>query len=125
MRLKELTRNLNKEREMIFKDYFKSRYFRVDTILKNVGFDSLVETSNLLMILFEELHDKSISPRGMRILSKTNLSEKDIKSLITNFKTLDKIFDADKDSLIKIFKNEDVVNLLIESLENLKEKVLV
>jgi len=125
MRLKELTKNLNKEREMIFKDYFKSKYFKVDTILRNVDFDSLVETSNLLMILFEELHDKSISPRGIRILSKTNLSEKDVNFLINHFKTLDKIFEADKDYLIKIFKNEDAVNLLMKSLENLKEKILV
>ncbi len=125
MRLKELTRNLNKEREMIFEDYFKSKYFRMDTILRNVGFDSLVEISNLLIILFEELHDKSISPKGIRILSKTNLPEKDIKVLINHFKTLDKIFDADKDSLMKIFKNEDAVNLLMKSLENLKEKIFV
>jgi len=125
MRLKEITKNLNREREMIFKDYFKSKYSRIDTILKNVDFDSLVETSNLLMILFEELHDKSISSKCIRILSKTDLPEKDIKSLINHFKTLDKIFDADKDSLIKIFKNEDAVGLLKESLESLKEKILV
>ncbi len=49
----------------------------------------------------------------------------DSKSLTNNFKTLDKIFDADKDSLTKIFKDENFVNSLIQDLENLKEKILI
>ena len=85
MRLKELTKNLNKEREMILKDYFKSKYFKVNAILENLNFDFLLETSNLLKILFGE-SPESISPKGIRILNKTNLSEKDIKLLMKNFK---------------------------------------
>jgi len=125
MRLKELTKNLVKEREMTLKDYFKSKYPRAETILKNVDFDFLLETSNLSRILFEELHDKPISSRGIRILNKTNLLEKDINSLSNNFKTLDKIFGANKDSLIKVLKNKNVVNSLMQDLEDLKEKILM
>jgi len=125
MRLKELTKNLIREREMILKDYFKSKYLRADTILQNVDFDFLLETTNLSKILFEEVHDKPISPRGIRILNKTNLSEKDVKSLINNFKTLNKIFDANKTILLKVLKNEEVVNSLMLDLEDLREKILV
>ena len=125
MRLKELTKNLSKEREMVLMDYFQSKYFRPDNLLKNIDFDVLLEISNLSKILFEEVHDKSIFPQGIRILSKTNLSDKEIKSLINNFKTLNQIFDADMDSLMNVLKNEDVVSSLIQDLEVLKEKILV
>ncbi|MFH1585348.1 MAG: DNA integrity scanning diadenylate cyclase DisA [archaeon] len=125
MRLKELTMNLNKEREMILKDYFKSKYPKADAILKNMTFDFLLETSNIGRMLFEELNDKPISSKGMRIMSKTNLLEKDITILLTTFKTLDKIFNADKEFLEGIFKNEAFVESLIKDLDNLKEKILV
>ncbi|HUS50603.1 MAG TPA: DNA integrity scanning diadenylate cyclase DisA [Candidatus Paceibacterota bacterium] len=125
MRFKELTKNLVREREMILKDYFTSKYLGADKILQNVDFDFLLETTNLSKILFEEVHDKSISPKGIRILSKTNLSEKDTKSLINHFKTLDKLFDVNKATLLKVLKNEEVVNSLLQDLEDLREKILV
>ena len=125
MRLKELTKNLKKERELVLKDYFKFRSAKIDTLLKDMDFDFLLETSNMSRILFGELHDKPISPKGLRILDKTNLLEKEIKFLLNNFKTLNKIFEAEKESLIKIFKNEKLADSLIKDLENLKEKILI
>lgn len=124
MRLKELTKNISKERELILKDYFGSKYFKVDNSIEIMNLDFLLELSNLSRILFEELHDKPVSPRGFRILSKTNLLEKDIKILVSNFDSLDKIFDADKDALIVVLKNEDLVTHLREDLESLREKIL-
>jgi diadenylate cyclase len=125
MRLKELTKNLSKKREMVLMDYFQSGYSHPDNLLKNIDFDMLLEVSNLSKILFEEVHDKSISPRGIRILNKTNLSDKEIKSLINNFKNLSQIFNAEVDSLMTVLKNEDVVSSLVQDLEVLKEKILV
>lgn len=125
MRLQELTKNLNTEREMILKDYFKSRYSRADETLKGINFDFLLETSNILRILFDELHDRSISSRGIRILSKIGLLEKNTKLLLDNFKTLDKIFTLDYNSLSSVFKNEEFVKSLKQDLDNLKEKILL
>ncbi|MEN7982318.1 MAG: DNA integrity scanning diadenylate cyclase DisA [Nanoarchaeota archaeon] len=124
MRLKELTKNLNKDRGMILKDYFECRFNKVDLMLDEMNFDFLLETSNLSRVLFEELHDKPISSIGIRLLSKTNLLEKDIKILRENYETLDKIFRVDKNSLNQIFKNEDFVDNLLRDLENLKDKIL-
>ncbi|MCW8966718.1 MAG: DNA integrity scanning diadenylate cyclase DisA [Candidatus Pacearchaeota archaeon] len=124
MRLKELTRNLNKDRELILKDYFESRYNTVDAMLEDMNFDFLLETSNLSRVLFEELHDKPITSRGIRLLNKTNLLEKDIDLLRAHYKTLDNIFRADKESLNEIFKNENLINSLKRDLENLKDKIL-
>lgn len=125
MRLQELTKNLNPEREMILKDYFKSRSSKAEETLKGINFDFLLETQNILRILFDELHDKPISPQGTRILSKIGLLEKDIKLLMDKFKTLDKIFTLDINSLSNLFKNEEFVNSLKQDLDNLREKILV
>ncbi|HUW43936.1 MAG TPA: DNA integrity scanning diadenylate cyclase DisA [Bacillota bacterium] len=125
MRLKELTKNLNKERESILKDYFGQKYSKIDEILKNMNFDFLIETSNVLRVLFGELHDNAISSKGTRILNKTNLLKKDTKILSKNFKTLDDIFNLDKESLKPLFKNEDLVDSLLSEIRNLKEKILM
>jgi diadenylate cyclase len=124
MRLKELTKNLNQNKEMILKDYFKSKFNKIDLILEEMNFDFLLEISNLSRILFDELHDKPISPQGIRILSKTNLLEKEIYILIQNYETLDKIFQINRESLLEIFKNENLIESLIQDLETLKDKIL-
>jgi diadenylate cyclase len=125
MRLKELTKSLGKERDLLLKDYFGSRATKTDEVLKNVNYDFLLETSNVARILFGELHDKPISPRGFRILNKTNLLEKEIRLLFNAFEDLDKIFEADKEALSKLFKNEEFVDTIIRDLKNLKEKILI
>ncbi len=124
MRLKELTRNLSSEREMILIDYFKSRAPKIKTLLNNMNFDFLLETSNIVRLIFEKLHDESVSGKGERILSKINLLEKERRLLMTHFKTLDKVFDADKESLLEIVQRQAIVDSLKEKLENLREKIL-
>ncbi|VVB79939.1 DNA integrity scanning protein DisA [uncultured archaeon] len=124
MRLKELTKNFSKDRDMILRDYFGAKFYRIDSALSEMSFDFLLENSNLSRTLFEELHDRPISPRGLRVMGKTSLLEKDVKVLLNHFNTLDKIFDSSKDDLLKVFKNEDLVDSLIGDLQSLREKIL-
>ena len=125
MRLKELTKNLNKESESVLEDYFVQKASKIDEMLRNMNFDFLLDTSNILRMLFGELHDNEISSKGTRILGKTHLLEKDIKILLDNFKTLDKIFNIDEESLKPLFKNEDFIKSLLEELRAIKEKILM
>ena len=125
MRLKELTKNLNKEREKILIDYFDTKYHEMDELLQNINFDFLLETSNILRVLFGELHDSSISTSGLRITGKTNILEKDALVILDTFKTLDKVFNLDRDSLRVLFKNENLVDSIINEIRNLKEKILM
>jgi diadenylate cyclase len=124
MRLKELTRNLSSERWMILKDYFLDNYTDIDNVIQNMNFDFLLETSNILRIIFDELHDKSVFPRGHRILLKTNFLEKDLNVLIDNFKTLGKVFDADRNALTSFLGETSLSESLKKSLDSLKEKIL-
>lgn len=125
MRLRELTKNLVKEQVFLLKDYFGGKYLKAKTMLEGMNFDFLVETQNISRMLFNELHDGSISPKGIRILSKTNLLEKDIKLLVSSFKTLDKILNADEESLLRIFKKKEQVSFFNEEIRGLREKIVI
>ena len=124
MRLKELTKNLSKERELILKDYFKSRYSKEDNTLKTINFDLLIEPQNISKILFLEVQDKAVSSNGLRILSKLNLTDENIKLLMNNFKNLSKIFNSEKDSFMEVLKDEKIVDSLMQDLENIREKIM-
>jgi diadenylate cyclase len=124
MRLRELTKNLNKERELIIKDYFKSKHSKINNTLQTINFDLLIETQNLSKILFEEIHDKAIISKGWRILSKIHLTDENIIVLINNFNDLNKIFNSEKSSFMKIFKDEKIVKSLIQDLESIREKIM-
>lgn len=124
MRLKELTTNLEKERKMVLMDYFPDKQHDAEEILHNMNFDFLLESSNISRVLFEEIHDKRVYPQGIRILSKTNLLERDIKLLLNKFGTLEKIFMANKESLIGVLKSEGIADSFMKDLKDLKEKII-
>lgn len=124
MRLKELTKNLAKERELLLKDYFGTKFLKISAILENMNFDFLLETSNISRMLFEEVHDRTISPKGIRMLSRTNLLEKNKKILMSNFKTLDELLNADEEALLKVLKRKDVVDFFKEELKEVREKIM-
>jgi diadenylate cyclase len=123
MRLKELTRGLDKEQDLLLKDYFGNDYAYAKELLEKMDFDFLLEPLNISRTLFEELHDKKISPKGLRILSKTDILERYIDSLISNFKVLDKILLANDEELIRIFESEGMISFFKEELYSLREKI--
>ncbi len=125
MRLKDLTRGLDKEEELLLKDYFGSNYSYAEKILEKMDFDFLLEPLNISRMLFEELHDKQVSPKGLRILSKTNLLDRYVSSLISNFQFLDKILLSSDEELLKIFQNEGMLSFFKEEIYSLREKLSV
>ena len=125
MRLKELIGNLTKEKEIIFKDYFDLDAKQAKNVLESMNFDFLLDVSNIARMLFEELHDKEISPKGYRILSKMDMLDRHRDSLIGVFKNLDKILSASDDDLLHIFEKVELVNSFNKELNNLKEKIIV
>ena len=125
MSLKEAVKNLDKEEKLIMKDYFGSKAIFSSKVLEKMDFDFLLEMTNISRMLFEELHDKSISPKGHRILSKTNLLEKYTGALVRKFKKLSKILIASDEELLEVFGNEGLVSFFKEEIFNLKEKISI
>ncbi|MBS3084405.1 DNA integrity scanning diadenylate cyclase DisA [Candidatus Pacearchaeota archaeon] len=123
MRLKELMGGLQKEEESILKDYFGQNHSSSLEILEKMDFDFLLEPMNISRLLFEELHDKTISPRGVRLLGKTNLLERYIDLLIGNFENLSEILSASNEELLEILGSEAMLSFFREEVYNLKEKV--
>jgi len=124
MRLKELTKNLSLERDFVLEDYFLNENQKINSVLESMSFDFLLETSNIMRMIFDELHDKAVFPRGVRILRKTGFLEKDLLVLINDFKTLGKIFDSEKEELEKVLGSKSLADSLRKEIENLKEKLL-
>jgi diadenylate cyclase len=123
MSLKDLTNGLEKEEELLLKDYFGTNSSYAEKVLEKMDFDFLLEPFNISRMLFEELHDKQISPKGLRILSKTNILERYISSLISNFQFLDKILLANDEELLEVFQNEGMLAFFKEEIYGLREKL--
>ena len=125
LRLKELIRGVDLEKNDLLKDYFPSKSENIMGVLDKMDLDFLLNVSNLSRILFEELHDKQIYPKGFRILNKTNLLDKDVELLLGKFKSLGEIFDADEEVLKKIFDSERKAKSIKKILADLKEKIIM
>jgi diadenylate cyclase len=125
MRLKELTGGLTRVEEFILKDYFDINYTKSANLLSQMSFDFLLETSNISRILFEELHDKSIFPKGLRILSRANLLERHLYSLIDKFKNLGAILSLENNELLEIFETKENVEVFLRNLNSIKDKIAV
>jgi len=123
MRLKELMGSILKEQVLILKDYFGSEYQMASEILEKMDFDFLLEPMNLSRMLFEELHDKSISPKGIRILQKTNMLDRYVDLLIGNFKDLSEILSAGHRELLDVLETEAMVAFFREEMYSLREKI--
>ena len=123
MRLRDLTKDLNKERGDVLEDYFGSGKIRTERILSSLNFDDVLDVSELTKKLFGENRKNSILSLGFRILRKTDLEDKDIKLLINAFDNLEKVFDVSEEKLVEILGDRGLV--LKKELEELREKILV
>jgi len=122
MRINELTKGIIERRDLIIKDY-ASRPQYVTKFLENLSSDSLLDLASLSRIIFEESPDKNVFSKGYRLLSKLNLMEKEIKSLISYFDNLQSIINASEGDLRKILKNK--TNTFRDQLANLKEQIMI
>jgi len=122
LRLKDLTLGLDREEDLVLKDYF-SDLDLVKKVLGTMDPDFLLEVSNVTRLVFEDVNDKKISPKGYRILGKLNILERYIDALVGKFKMLDNILFASEMDLLEVFKNEGLVSFFREEIYSLREKV--
>ena len=118
MRKREITRGIDKERELIIKDYISGQ-IRAKAFFNNISFEGLLDLSNMAKVLLKKAPESNISPKGYRILNKTSLSKDKIQSLIKHFKTLENILNSDKEAIKKILKTE--TDKFFEEVNTLRE----
>ena len=124
MRLKELVKNIEKEGEILLKDYAPSNQKRLNTILSHLNYEGLLDIETLSRLLFEVHPDDTIAPRGYRMLNKTNLSKGELKNIINYFGNLNLILNANLQQLKEALKSEKRAETLQKELSSVKEQLL-
>jgi len=122
MRMREVTKGIDKTRELIIKDYLQ-RPARVKQFFENLSFDGLLDAENIARLLFGESPETKIIPKGYRILNKTSLGENEIRSLVNNFQNLTGILNADELELQKVLRN--ISEGFREELSKLREQIMI
>jgi diadenylate cyclase len=89
-RLKELTKDVDKEINLIIKDYTKLDLKKSKTLLESLSYDEILDEGNILRTLAYEKPVQTSAIKGWRILSKTSLEEPDIALLIRELGSLGK-----------------------------------
>lgn len=118
-RLKEITSGVEKEINLIMKDYTKLDVKKSKILLESLTYDELLDSENILRTLaYENL--AQIEPiKGWRILSKTSLPEQDIAKLIKETGSLGETIHSN----IKLYFDiigEDKARLFKDEIEKIK-----
>jgi diadenylate cyclase len=122
MRMREVTKGIDKTRELIINDYLQNPD-GAKQFFDNLSFDGLLDAENIAHLLFGDAPEEKIVPKGYRILSKTSLEESEIRDLIGNFKNLTGILNAEELELQKILKND--FEGFREELGKLREQIMI
>lgn len=80
-RLRELTSEVEKETNLIIKDYTRLDSNKSKILLDTLEYDEIIDSNNILRSLAQE-NNSNNQIKGWRILSKTSLSDSEINNLI-------------------------------------------
>ena len=123
IRLKELTKGVEKDRKLIIKDYTSGRYSKYLKEMKKLNFDSLLELSKISEIIFNGREQEYIKPKGYRLLEKLGFSDDETNTITNKFSDLSKIFEFKGEE--KIFKTQEKTEKFIRELMKLKEEIMM
>lgn len=124
--LKEVIKGLEKEKELLLKDYSRNLEF-TKTALSSLSLDDLIEPENVIRTLLYSSSDDVVKPKGYRLLSKTSLNEEIIERIIKHYGNLQTLLDTlnlSSSKLVELIGEKDTKKL-VRDIENLKEQALV
>lgn len=117
-RLKELMYEINKELDLVIKDYTRLDLKKSRTLLESLSYSDILEQKNILRILAYE--NSSVQQlKGWRILSKTSLEDSEIALIIKRLGTLGKIIHSDASTLASVI-GEEKASVLRDEIDRLK-----
>ncbi len=118
-RLKEITQNVEKETDLVLRDYTKIGSKKSKFLLDSLTYDELLDPDNIKRVLAYEKAIKTDSIKGWRILSKTSLMEPEIAMLIKEAGNLGKALHAEQEVYNQVL-GEDKARLFKEEIERIK-----
>ncbi|HLC52944.1 MAG TPA: DNA integrity scanning diadenylate cyclase DisA [Candidatus Nanoarchaeia archaeon] len=81
-RLKEITAGVEKETNLVIKDYTKLDLKKSRALLESLSYEEILDNENILSMLAYEKPTQTSPIKGWRILSKTSLPESDIAAVV-------------------------------------------
>lgn len=126
MLLKEVIKGLEKEKDLVLKDYSRNWEF-TKTALSSLSLDELLEPNNVIQILLYSSATDAVKPRGYRLLAKTSISHDSAERLVNVFGNLQSLMDTlnlQSGKLSELVGDKDAKKL-VRDIENLKEQALI
>ena len=118
-RLKEITSNVERETDLVLKDYTKIGLKKSKILLENLSYDEILDIENIKRVLAYEKPAKTGMIKGWRILSKTSLLEPEIAQLTKETGNLGKAINSGIKLYSTIFGDEKA-KLFKEEIEKIK-----
>src|SRR3989344_5208079 len=122
IRLREITSGVEKETDLVIKDYTSLDLKKSKNILESLSYEEILDSDNVIQVLARESYSMNSPIKGWRVLSRTSLSDAEIAQLVkasgnvgkavhSNFSFYKEIFGEDKASILK----EDLERMKIDS----------
>ncbi len=118
-RLKEITAGVDKETNLIIKDYTKLDVKKTRVLLESLTYDEILDSENILKAMAYEKLIQTEPVKGWRILSKTSLPESDIAKLIKETGSLGEAIHSNIKSYFEII-GEDKAKIFKDEIEKIK-----
>lgn len=118
-RLKEIITNVEKETDLVVKDYTKIGVKKSKLLLEGLSYDEILDSENIKKALAYEKISKPDFIKGWRILSKTSLFEQEIALLIKETGHLGKAIHAEQEFYKQILGEEKAIQFK-EEIERIK-----
>ncbi|MEM3113123.1 MAG: DNA integrity scanning diadenylate cyclase DisA [Candidatus Pacearchaeota archaeon] len=121
LRIKELMKDVEKETDLVIKDYTKLNLKKSKILLDNLSYEELIDNENILLALAQNENNQVELIKGWRILSKTHLDENEISKIINELNDLQVILESKKEKFEQIIGNEKAI-ILAKDLARIKNQ---
>ncbi|MEK6848512.1 MAG: diadenylate cyclase [Nanoarchaeota archaeon] len=105
-RLKEITMGVEREMNLVIKDYTLLDTKRSKMLLEELSYDEILDQENIIRVLAYTPGRQLLPIKGWRILSKTSLPEADIAKLLKDKDSLGEIIHSNARSYFEIIGEE-------------------
>ena len=111
IRVKEIISGVEKETDLVIKDYAKLDLDKSQLILNNLNYDEILDEEVMCQILNYENPNVCGSIAGWHVLSKTSLANSEVESLIKEAGNLQNIMKSEMELYKKVFTEEKALAL--------------
>lgn len=118
-RLKELIAGVERETNLVIKDYTKLDTKKSRVLLDSLSYDEILDSNNILSALAFESPAKLVPIKGWRILSKTSLPEADIAKIIKQSGSLGKAVHSNPSEYSSLL-GEDKIAMFKQEMDRIK-----